>query len=177
MLTALTIAIQPDAVFRVVCDSLAGTRDSRAFRADYVLAVDVGISEDERVATCDGGLFRRIFRLRTVSNIAVAERSYICSGAVLHREIADALLVGSWVPGHLSTTSRRQACATVLVRAVTRWRALYAAILDYRSFCGGWMVRLPVATGVRLSCSAQRIHGGRGAKAKLPQICCCSIGL
>lgn len=60
MLTALTIAIQPDAVFRVVCDSLAGTRDSRAFRADYVLAVDVGISEDERVATCDGGLFRRI---------------------------------------------------------------------------------------------------------------------
>jgi hypothetical protein len=45
-----------------VCDPLAGARDSRAFRADHALAVDVGIGEEEGVATRDGRLLRRFCR-------------------------------------------------------------------------------------------------------------------
>jgi hypothetical protein len=45
-----------------VCNPLAGARDSRAFRADDTLAVEVGIGEEERVATSDGRLFWRFCR-------------------------------------------------------------------------------------------------------------------
>lgn len=36
--------------------------------------------------------------LLSVAEMAVAKCSYICSGALLHRDIANALLVGAWVP-------------------------------------------------------------------------------
>lgn len=59
IIIAITIvaASEPGSVFRITRDPFAGACDSRAFRADQALAVDMGIGEKERVATFDGGLF------------------------------------------------------------------------------------------------------------------------
>ena len=52
-------------------------------------------------------------RLIRVAKVAVVKRFYICSRALLHRDIAD-VLVGLWVSGHLSTlSSGRWACSAV----------------------------------------------------------------
>jgi hypothetical protein len=51
-----TIAVSLGAVASIVCNPITGVRDSRAFRVNYALAVDVGICEEERVATSDGRL-------------------------------------------------------------------------------------------------------------------------
>jgi hypothetical protein len=55
----LALAVQPGAVASIMCDPLAGARDSRAFRADHALAVDIGIGiKEERVATRNSRLFQ-----------------------------------------------------------------------------------------------------------------------
>jgi hypothetical protein len=51
IVAAIAIAAQPRAVARVVRDPLAGAFDSCSFRAGQAFAVDVGIGEEERVAT------------------------------------------------------------------------------------------------------------------------------
>lgn len=58
----ITVAVQPGGVARILCDPLASACDSRAcdsraFCADNALAVDVGIGQEERVATRRGRLF------------------------------------------------------------------------------------------------------------------------
>lgn len=59
----IVVVAQPRQIFCVVCNPLAGAYDSRAFRADNALAVDVGIGEEERVATRRGRLFVCIYQM------------------------------------------------------------------------------------------------------------------
>ena len=114
-------------------------------------------------ASCSGASARRshqlqIFKIERYSGLtlgfivvaetAVAEGSYVRSGALLHRDMADALLVGPWVSGHFSTPSSGcRVYITVADGVVTRSRALCVAISKSRSFCGRRVARLHVGTG------------------------------
>ena len=60
---AITVAVQPGGVARILCDPLASACDSRAFCADHALAVDVGIGEEERVETFAGRFVRGFYQV------------------------------------------------------------------------------------------------------------------
>lgn len=136
----------------ILCDLLAGARDSRACRSDQALAVDVGIGEEERVATRDGRLFccfcwaiekygkRSVDLLWDSLVLLIWQLLKVPTYAWEPCWTETWLMICSWGPrvsGQFSTPSSGYVVHTAVSdRVVTRSRALCVAVSKGRSFCG-----------------------------------------